>query len=51
MTVGVDEDVPIYQRLVIEQGDVVTQVRQSAEELLRETEEAVDFSRPRLPTA
>ncbi|MFG3257015.1 hypothetical protein [Streptomyces sp. NPDC048172] len=51
MSTSTDDDMPIYHRLVIEQGDVVTQVRQTAEELLRETQEAVDFSRPRIPTA
>ncbi|MBT2897203.1 hypothetical protein [Streptomyces sp. McG3] len=35
---------PIYDRLIAERGDVVTDVARSAERLRREAAEAVDFS-------
>ncbi|MBT2507807.1 MULTISPECIES: hypothetical protein [Streptomyces] len=37
-------DAPIYAGLVEERGDVPAEVRQAAEQTLREVELAVDFS-------
>ncbi|OEJ43104.1 hypothetical protein AR457_02290 [Streptomyces agglomeratus] len=36
-------DAPIYARLVMERGDVPTEVRRVAEAVLREADRAVDF--------
>ncbi|WP_167546461.1 hypothetical protein [Streptomyces flavidovirens] len=37
-------EAPIYAGLVEERGDVPAEVRQAAEETLREVEQAMDFS-------
>ncbi|MGW7054454.1 hypothetical protein [Streptomyces sp. NPDC054887] len=36
-------DAPIYARLVMERGDVPSEVRRVAEQTLREADRAVDF--------
>ncbi|MEU4038802.1 hypothetical protein [Streptomyces collinus] len=37
-------DIPVYDRLVAEMGDVPAEVSRAAAHLLRETERAIDFS-------
>ncbi|MGC5342069.1 hypothetical protein ACPXCE_04095 [Streptomyces sp. DT24] len=42
-------EIPIYAGLVEEQGDVLAEVRQVAEQTLREAGRAIDFSDIRAP--
>ncbi|MDF9868740.1 hypothetical protein OKW18_000878 [Streptomyces pratensis] len=47
MSTDISEHPPIYSRLVEERGDILSETRDAAEQVLRQAREAVDWNRAR----